>query len=702
MKCVKVIELWLIGCSIAFSGAHRIFDKNEATFNRIQLSVQRRSAESDAYGDLMHESTESIWRFLDNSIKNLSFHPSGEAVLVLSNSDSGASTLTFHLTTIELQKFGLDERISFVEEEKVETLDMSPLCSDTTVPTLAIDTFAGINYYDCPEFTDTRDVAHDILATFSTKQLLENVHRVKFVFALDHSSFRSDSTFRNRFLSLARRAVHFLTNLDKYHNGIGFVVTRAQNIYTKNNGQFHLIDDQTMISSIADHLIRLKNALHALDDRSNDKILKFIEILLQKHGDEYLKIGISRLHAATVHELELLKNEKQHITTIVNQNLEYVEKANDDFAFELADVSRKRIPELIDFMQQHIMDDVTQIDEAINEFYVQQEKNITDVHAIDEHISAALLKLSHIRPGKPKIYKDQIKHAIHFLHIDIPHEYFNKFAKHLDYMEFLQSLSGQSNANHFQITSGLKCTMRNLNEGKKWYGFILRMYDVMDSYPAQDGAHVSDIAGLFVKCTVEEGKVTNINEIGMKTFLDRIGSDIYRMVENMQIDSYKLSALRTVLIQAMQKGVETSCAANQLIVRGYNIKLSDVVKIECLERATFIEVFALNKLFVDVDIDKTGQKAQISLIAPTWEIVGKRQILLSGKNVTVPPNATLKAEIGKSGEPGKPGGPAGHFLAIGSRFINDQDLEIVAVGGSGSDGQDAGDGMTFDLALNSI
>lgn len=698
MKCVNVIDLCIIGCLFGFGVAHRIFDKNQATFDR-KHSVQRRSLDSRTYGDLIPETTESIWEFLDNNIKNVSFRANQDVVLVLSNSDSGASTLTFHLTTVELQKFGVDERISFVEEEKVETLDMSPLCSDTTVPTLAVDTWNGINYYDCPEFTDTRDVAHDILATFATKQLIEDSHRIKFVFALDHSAFRSDNTFRNRFLSLARRAVHFLKNLDKYENGIGFVVTRAQNIYTKLDGQFQLIHDHTMISSIAAHLIRLKNALLNTNDASSEKILKFIEILLEKNGDEYMKIGISRLHAATVHDLDLLQNEKNHITTIVNQNLQYVEKGNDDFAFELADASKKRISELIDYMQHHLMEDVTEIDEEINEFYVQQEQNITDVHAIDENISAALLRLSHIRPAKPNIFKDQIKNAIRFLNIDITHEHFNKFSKHLDYIEFLRYLSGQNIANNIQITGGLKTTMRNLNDGKKWYGFILRLYDVMDSYPAQDGAHLSDIAGLFVKCKVEEGKITSVDEIGMKKFLEEIGSDIYRMVEHMEINSYKLNALRTVLFQAMQKGVETSCTSNQLIVRGYNIKLSDVVKIECLATATFIEVFALNKLFVDVDIDKTGQKAQIAMIAPTWEIIGTRKIFLSGENATVPVNATLKAETGKNGEPGKPGGSAGHFLAIGTHFINDQDLEIVAVGGNGGDGEDGGDGMTFNLAL---
>lgn len=126
------------------------------------------------------------------------------------------------------------------------------------------------------------------------------------------------------------------------------------------------------------------------------------------------------------------------------------------------------------------------------------------------------------------------------------------------------------------------------------------------------------------------------------------------------------------------------CATNKLTIVGYNVKISDFHLNDCMASASIIEIFAWNKLFIDADINKAGQQAQIALIAPMWEIVGERQIILSGENT--PKNFNARVD----GKPGLPGGSSGHFIGIGDKFMNDQHLEVVCVGGKGGMGNDGG------------
>lgn len=96
---------------------------------------------------------------------------------------------------------------------------------------------------------------------------------------------------------------------------------------------------------------------------------------------------------------------------------------------------------------------------------------------------------------------------------------------------------------------------------------------------------------------------------------------------------------------------------------------------------------------------------QLTIISPTWEIIGTRSIDLSGASAKAHEFAYAESGSeykihGKSGLPGNPGGPAGTFLAIGNHFINDNELSVYMTGGAGSNGQHGGDGLnTFILNI---
>lgn len=170
----------------------------------------------------------------------------------------------------------------------------------------------------------------------------------------------------------------------------------------------------------------------------------------------------------------------------------------------------------------------------------------------------------------------------------------------------------------------------------------------------------------------------------------------------MRINSVKINRLKSVINQAMDRNLHTSCSSKNLTIEGYNVKISDILHLECWSSANTIEIFARNKIFFDADIDKTGQSAQLSIIAPIWEIrmddnpSHSRKIVLNGEKGTEfqssATDGSSHSENGRKGEPGQPGGPGGCIFGVASRFINDQHLEIHVNGGNGGSGQHGGRG----------
>lgn len=103
--------------------------------------------------------------------------------------------------------------------------------------------------------------------------------------------------------------------------------------------------------------------------------------------------------------------------------------------------------------------------------------------------------------------------------------------------------------------------------------------------------------------------------------------------------------------------VNILCSSDKLVAKGYNVSISVVLNAKCLEKVKFVEVFALNYLFIDADIDKTGQRIQLSLIAPTWRVVGERKIILDGEAGGEYYLSYASGGIGscRHGKPGNPG-----------------------------------------------
>lgn len=338
----------------------------------------------------------------------------------------------------------------------------------------------------------------------------------------------------------------------------------------------------------------------------------------------------------------------------------------------------------------------------IKQFYIRQENQTTDLSILYEECAFHQRKINERNSTDPNIYAKQIADMIDELEIEIPTSDWNHFFADLTAM-----IAGRSKP--FQIENGMKKIAQYLNESKIWYHFLIEAHDIFSEYEMQK--NVTKIAATEIITqirSVKKDELKNINEIGLMQLLLETNKKIYAGVENMKVNQVKLNVLKNVLEQTIAAKINASCSRTELIVEGYNVKISDVVNRKCSEKIKIMKILALNKLYVDINVDKTGEELQLSMIAPTWEIIGGRQIILDGANGKAHLSLSAQDGVGPSGNgsngfPGKAGGPAGYFFGIGKQFlplfthIMDGQLDIHLNGGIGGPGQHGGNGNAINL-----
>lgn len=338
----------------------------------------------------------------------------------------------------------------------------------------------------------------------------------------------------------------------------------------------------------------------------------------------------------------------------------------------------------------------------IRQFYVQQENQTSDHNILYSKFAFHYEKIDLINSTDPKVYAEQMANVIDELTIEISISGWNQFLADVSTMTDSQS-------KRFQIENGVKEIAQYLNVSASWYFFLIKLHDIPSEYKMQNNPPKNAAKAIIMKISsVDENELKNLNDIGFMQLFDETDKKIYTEIENMKVNQMKLNALKNVLQQTMTAELNVFCSSTESTVKGYNVKMSDVINGKCSAKIKHMKFFAMNKLYIDINVDETGNELQLSMIAPTWEIIGGRQIILDGANGKAHFNLTAQNGVGHSenglnGLPGKAGGPAGSFFGIGKQFlpsttsIMDGELDIHINGGIGGPGQNGGNGNSFEI-----
>ncbi|XP_055298570.1 uncharacterized protein LOC129566553 [Sitodiplosis mosellana] len=773
--------------------------------------------------------------FMEKHEAQLKFSEKKDVTLMLGNTGAGKSTLTLLITDVELFSVEIGEKDSgeFIIVDKDEKISgISTTKSKTIVPDLMIEN--DNVYYDCPGFSDSRGVTHDISVTYLIQKVIRHADSVKLVFAISYSSVKNGAGDRNDFMELVKHAINLVKNVDKYQNAIALVVTKVENRYTKKGGKLIPIGDKTLIAGIGQFLQQVKTGLmteYGDKSISNEerallgKKFKFVDTLLEMNSrDEYTRIGILRLadEAGAVKDLPMLQMEKLSIQSMIKQNIQFVRKDNADFGYAISHESKNSVQDLLVRIQsdlrRDLMDIVKKVDvwfmeqiemtadrnelmektyfahdklydiesnelkvyandvadcakdfginitdkklqriqrnidfavflyevtnanptilydisnevatgmksmlrdryrdlltkmkkylkietestlDDIREFYVYQvEKNIIDIGQLNEKMTTALTKLNDVHSEDLKECAKKIFNVASDLNIGIATKKSNNLLRHIEFVDFLCNITNINSTVLFDVTNVMANLTQYFEDSRTWYTFLIDLHDESSKYEVQTTATAYDVSQLMSECIVGENDFVDVKSISLKGYCEHVGSKIYSLVQNLHVNSYKLKALRAVVNRTMvDNHLQSSFSSGKLIVKGYNVRLSEIVQMQWQNDSKSIEVFALNNLFIDASLDKVGKKAQITFIAPNWYVVGDWKIDLRGQDAQQyaerAKDGVGKPANGLVGKPGKAGGPGGLFIAVGNKFYNGKQLQVEISGGNGGDGQHGGRG----------
>lgn len=647
-----------------------------------------------------------------------------EVILILGITGAGKSTLTLFLTNGNLEAVpieGVKGGFRIIDpNDKIS--DVSTITSKTIVPNLFTDEENGLAYYDCPGFIDSRGVKVDIAATFSIRKLLNFAESTKFVFTVSYSSIQVAIGDRHEFMDLVGFATGLIKNVDKYRNAIALVVTKVPYKFDFESDIPTLIDDASMIESIATFLKQTKtdlqkklNETQSTNDRQAiaDKLL-FIEILLERKADKYTRISIFRLanKPGSLSKIPLIQNEKIAIYEMINDNLQYIQKEAGDFGFVISANSQNQVNDLIDEIRSQLITDFASINSELKLFFKQKEHQFS--HSLRASIDATEKishQLSRINSMEPLVFRSQFIDTIDELRISIMSSNFRSFLQSTELLEFLQTFSKRKLTIPTEIMNDITNLKAYLSNSQAWYSFLIDLRERLSAYSTQQSNEIDGTKLMNLKINVERVELM-VNDLDIKSTLDQLSPNIYTSIQHLFVNTFKVKLLQSVWGQSMQKLTHNCQNGTHLVVKGFNVLLSDVFQLDCFGTAKYVEIFAANKVFIDIDIDATKSSQYVAIVAPVWNIVvnkrnSKRIINLSGRNgeamekarpsVDFPNNNDDRSVLtytrrGEHGKPGELGGPAGQFFAIG-HLSDESRVEIIIKGGNGGRGQDGGDGL---------
>jgi hypothetical protein len=225
---------------------------------------------------------------------------------------------------------------------------------------------------DCPGFSDTRSARYDIAAAVFTKKLLDNSEKVKIMVTAAHHSVQRGID-RSSFTNLLSHLVHFIKNIEKYKDSIGFLVTKVENQFTlDDDGNFKLTPDIDIIDDISSFINDVKTELMEKYESSNNsdnvaKQIQLIDLFLTKNDkNEYSRIGIFRrpIKIGNLYSDPYLSKNKNDMEKIMNYGIRSSQVEPNDFGLSLSKDSKfiiNEMREILNIKQSSTLDEYIRV-----------------------------------------------------------------------------------------------------------------------------------------------------------------------------------------------------------------------------------------------------------------------------------------------------------------------------------------------------
>lgn len=638
------------------------------------------------------ESVSSIVDFIDANIKFLRFAKTKNITVILGNTGSADKTLLDLFMTN-------DGELNVVQDSvgKYRTADKFGLIkkySTSIIPELIPNRRSGADYYIYPHLNNTSDAKNEFSTMHLFQRVLNFAEAVKFVFTVDYWVCNGGKTpseeQKNHVRQLVTNATRLIKDVSKFRDSMALVILNVKNELTPSKLNAELLFELLYIF----HSIRT--------EVRNDPVKRtFLDALLKQDEISYVHATLIRQPNQTgfVKDIPWMESERMYTSMIVHNNIQPVNITSSDFEYVLTNDAIKIIPELIHEVYDRLMVGVTKIAYEIQSKFISQESRITDISQLHENMNLAYKIVSEINSNEPNLFAKQLVGAIEVLDVEISIENMEIFLNHIELFGFLDTKKPVYRKS-IPITFALNVVTEYLRNATLWYNFNINLYDTLSQWDVQkDTTRYQAIVGkLKDELTIPENGTRNLDTTSIKQFVEEVGGSLDPELMNMPLNSFKGIKFIALLDEAISGVLDSSCSPAKFTVKGYNVKISDVISMPCMRNAKIIEIFAINILFLDADINKSGAEARLFLAAQIWLIIGNRRIILSGPSGRVHNPQTAadgQSELdmhGRDGLPGNPGVSSGHITCFGEAFVNAEKLQIHLDGGKGGPGQHGGKG----------
>ncbi|XP_065208860.1 uncharacterized protein LOC135837493 [Planococcus citri] len=627
-----------------------------------------------------NEDIKKVFDLLAQGEAKMSTQPKLENVtLIMGNTGAGKSTLTQRLSgndnALMSIKDDLDYTINKLDGTATNT---SFATSTTTFPELVLDkNDTSIAYYDFPGYMDTRGTPNKLTSSYFMKKAVDKVKRIKILILINHFSLTNNNPTED-FINLFKHTTNFIKNIDKYKDAIALVVTKVR---------YPGIADSIIIQKIAASIEKYKKVLEKRAGYANE--IKLIDLLLQQVGGTFPKIQISRSpnQEGLLSNIPLLQENKKQIKAMI-ENLNFVEKVGSDFGYFVPNDSLHDVGKVIREINQRISTSIEKSGKEMQKYFINQEDQIYDLSKLSSETSLVHSKLVYLK----KVAKLQIEsrnclqellsYAASMDSKPIQQDLLTAM-QYAQYSSFLQTLSNYpttGTGDSFTCAEGLNKIIQYTDRSKKWYKFLIELHNRLHTYEIQKDISNGLCTELANAVAVAHTKAINntIPLLGpLKKCFPKYDYELNEIAK-ITLDEPKLNTLRRILDTALKYNLYHLCDSNKLTMKGNTVKLSDIFKCNREPIPNNIEIFALNKVFIDTDLNMTSNEAKLRIIAPTWENLGIRKITLAdGHSSPKAQRVIILKENSTDGETKPPGTSPENFLGIGETSTDLQELTIT-------------------------
>ncbi|GBN17916.1 hypothetical protein AVEN_96591-1, partial [Araneus ventricosus] len=251
-------------------------------------------------------------------------------------------------------------------------------------PELFSEDKPNIFYYGC--FCDARNTSVDIATTYLTNKVLSHAERIKIIFAVNYSSLEK-GVDREIFIKFLKHVSDFVKDIEKYRNSLAMIAIGVAEQNLKKDGDSLLVGDIQLIRDVANFLLEMRRyiadkqkdpVISVKDDTFYENALKLIDIILEKDGERYKKIGIFRKldEWDSTSNIAALQEEKNNMKRILCEELTFTEKLDRDFRCRISEKSEPYIDNLVEEINNAVWISAKIISGTVQEHYQNHVQNL--------------------------------------------------------------------------------------------------------------------------------------------------------------------------------------------------------------------------------------------------------------------------------------------------------------------------------------